>query len=91
MVEQITAAALQGRGAPQWFATGAGRTVAMKTVARAPLVKVWRSDVPESLQRIGSAAEFLKGHGESAALATVSGGFVSSIAASGNRLRSPGQ
>ena len=87
LVEQITAAALQGRGAPQWFATGAGRTVAMKTVARAPLVKVWRSDVPESLQRIGSAAEFLKGHGESAALATVSGGFVSSIAASGNRLR----
>ena len=87
LVEQITAAALQGRGAPQWFATGAGRTVAMKTVARAPLVKVWRSDVPESLQRIGSAAEFLKGHGEPAALATVSGGFVSSIAASGNRLR----
>jgi len=87
LAEQIAAAAFISRGAPEWFACGAGRLIAGKTAAKAPLAKAWREELPGSLQQIGSSKDFLTGHSDPVAMASVSGGFVGSIATSGNRIR----
>lgn len=87
LAEQITAAALLGRRAPPWFAVGAGRTVAVKVAGKAPLAQAWRRTVGDSLQRIGSTADFFGGFADRVAAADVAGGFVGSLATNGSRLR----
>jgi hypothetical protein len=59
LAEQITAAALVGRAAPEWFAQGAGRSVAARIVPKAPLAKEWKRDVGSALTQIGSPADFV--------------------------------
>jgi len=86
LAEQMTAAALLGRGVPAWFAKGAGRAVAMKFEPKAGLVETWRRDLPAAVQRCGSPADFLSGHGDSVAMATVGGGFIAAIMPSVSRL-----
>jgi hypothetical protein len=86
LAEQMTAAALLGRGVPAWFAKGAGRAVAMKFEPKAGLVETWRRDLPAAVQRCGSPADFFSGHGNSMAMATVGGGFIGAIMPSVSRL-----
>ena len=86
LAEQMTAAALLGRGVPAWFAKGAGRAVAMKFEPKAGLVETWRRDLPAAVQRCGSPADFFSGHGDSVAMATVGGGFIGAIMPSVSRL-----
>ena len=86
LAEQMTVAALLGRGAPAWFAKGAGRSVAMKFEPKADLVETWRRDLPTVVQRGGSPADFFAGHGDPVAVAVVGGGFVSAIMPSVSRL-----
>lgn len=80
VAEQIAAAALAGRGAPEWFAQGAGRSLAARIVPKAPLAKEWKRDVGSAVMQIGSPADFVGWLGEPAALAHAAGGFVSSVA-----------
>lgn len=83
LAEQIAAAALAGRGAPDWFAQGAGRSVAVRIVPKASLAKEWKRDVGSALAQIGSPADFVGWLGEPAALAVASGNFVTSVAPPG--------
>lgn len=80
LAEQVAAAALVGRGIPDWFARGAGRSIAMRLVPRAPLAKDWKQDVATALAEIGSPADFTGGHADPAAVATVAGSFVGALA-----------
>lgn len=86
LAEQMAAAAFAGRMVPEWFARGAGRAVAVKVVPKAPLVQEWKRETPAAVARLGSAADFLAGHAESAAAATAAGGFVGGLA-TGARLK----
>lgn len=86
LAEQMTTAALLGRGVPAWFAKGAGRAVAMKFEPKAGLVETWRRDLPAAVQRCGSPADFFAGHGDSVAMATVGGGFIGAVMPSVSRL-----
>ena len=88
LTEQMTAAALLGRGVPAWFARGAGRAVAMKAEPKSDLVKAWRRELSAALERNGSAADFLAGHGDPAAAAVVGGSFVEAIMPTAGRLES---
>ena len=88
LTEQMTAAALLGRGVPAWFARGAGRAVAMKSEPKSDLVKAWRRELPAALERNGSAADFLAGHGDPVAAAVVGGSFVEAIMPTAGRLES---
>ena len=86
LVEQLAGAALAGRMVPEWFARGAGRTLAAKFVTKAPLVQEWKREVPAAVGRLGSAADFLGGHADPVATATAAGGFVGALA-TGTRLK----
>ena len=88
LAEQMTVAALLGRGAPAWFARGAGRAVAMRFEPKAGLVEAWRRDLPVAVQRGCSPADFFAGHGDPVALAALGGGFIGAIMPSISRLES---
>lgn len=77
--EQITAAAFVGRGAPSWFAQGAGRAVAAKVVPRAPVVKAWKQESTEALGHLGAPDDFFGGHAGPVSQAAVGGGFVAAL------------
>lgn len=86
LVEQMTAAALLDRGAPAWFAKGAGRAVAMKFEPKAGLVEAWRRDLPAAVQRGGGPAEFFASRGNGQATTTVGGGFIAALMPTVSRL-----
>lgn len=85
--EQIAAAAFVARGAPAWFAQGAGRTVAMKVAPKAPVVRAWKAEAADAVAKLGSPEDFFGGHAGPVALAAIGGGFVSDLAASPAKLR----
>lgn len=87
VAEQMTAAAFMAAGATEWFASGAGRTVALKVAGKAPRAQAWRQEVPKALAGLSSSTEFLSGNAGPVATATMSGAFVGSLAASGAKLR----
>lgn len=80
LTEQMAAAALLGRGAPAWFARGAGRALATKAAPKAAVVQAWRRQVPEAVARMGSVADVMAGRGDPEAAAGASGGFVTTLA-----------
>ena len=84
LTEQLAAAALLGRGAPAWFARGAGRALAMKAAPKSAVVQSWRRHLPEAVQRMGSAADVMAGRGDQEVLATLWGAFLAAVA-TGNR------
>jgi hypothetical protein len=88
LTEQMTAAALLGRGTPAWFARAAGRAVAMRAEPKAELVEAWRRELPAALQRSGSPADFFAGQGDVATAAVVGGSFIGSLMQSPSRLES---
>jgi len=83
LAEQITAAALSGRGLPAWFCAGAGRAVATKLVPKAALAQAWKRDAGAAVAKLGSAQDFLAGHADPAATNLAAGGFMSSLASAG--------
>jgi hypothetical protein len=85
--EQIAAAAFTGRGAPAWFAQGAGRTVAAKVAPKAAVVKAWKTEAAESLARLAAPEDFFEGHAGPVAQAAIGGGFVSALAPSPAKLQ----
>lgn len=85
--EQIAAAAFVARGAPAWFAGGAGRMAAMKVIPKAPVVKAWRREPFEHLQQLESPEDYFDGRAGAVAIAGIGGGFIPSIAKSESRLR----
>lgn len=87
LTEQMAAAVLLDRGAPAWFARGAGRALAMKAEPKAPLVQGWHRDLPSAVKKVGSGAELLSGQGDPAATATVGGEFVTALAPTPARLK----
>jgi len=87
MAEEIAGAALAGRGLPAWFVRGGSRAVVGKVVPKASVVKEWRSDAGDGARAVGSTADLLKGLGEPTAAASAAGGFVMSLAGTGNRMR----
>jgi len=86
LTEQLAAAALAGRNVPGWFARGAGRALAMRAAPKAAAVQAWKRELPAALQRSGSAADVLAGHGDASATAVVGAAFVGSLAPSPARL-----
>jgi mono/diheme cytochrome c family protein len=86
--EQITAAAFISRGAPAWFAQGAGRAVAMKVAPRAPVAKTWKIEALDAAARLDSPEDFFAGNAGPVAVAAVGGGFVSELSPSPAKLRS---
>lgn len=85
--EQITAAAFVGRGAPAWFAQGAGRTVATKVAPKAAVTKSWKTEASDALARLAAPEDFFGGHAGPVAQAAVGGGFVSALAPSSAKLQ----
>ena len=85
--EQIAAAAFTGRGAPAWFAQGAGRTVAAKVAPKAAVAKAWKTETAEALGRLAAPEDFFAGHAGPVAQAAIGGGFVSAIAPSPAKLQ----
>lgn len=80
LAEQIAAAAFTGRGAPDWFAHGAARSLAVRIVPKAALAKEWKRDAGAAVATIGSTADFLGGHADPAAVAVAACTFVGSLA-----------
>jgi len=86
LTEQMAVAALLGRGVPNWFARGCGRSLAMKAAPKSAVVQKWRRELPEAMQRMGPAADVLDGRAPSQTTAAVAGGFVTPLLATGGRL-----
>lgn len=80
IAEQIAAAALAGRAAPEWFSQGVGRTVGGKLVPKAPLAKDWKRDAGAAVSEIGSPADFVGGLAERASVAVAAGNFLTAVA-----------
>lgn len=88
VTEQMVAAMMAARGAPVWFAEGAGRALAAKAFPKAAGVRAWRAQVTESLATVGSAdAFFADDPAERVAARTVAGAFVGSLVGPGGRMR----
>jgi hypothetical protein len=85
--EQIAAAAFVGRGAPAWFAQGAGRAVAAKVAPKAAVTKAWRTEAADALARLAAPEDFFGGHAGPVAQAAIGGGFVASFASSPAKLQ----
>ncbi len=86
LTEQIAVAALAGRAVPGWFARGAGRALAMRAAPKAATVQAWKRELPQSVQRLGSPADFFAGHGDTAAAGVVGGAFVGALLPGAGRL-----
>lgn len=83
LAEQIAGAALAARGLPAWFCSGAGRAVAARVAAKAPLAQEWKRTTGDSLASLGSAANLFAGRAEPAAAVTAAGAFMTSLATGG--------
>ena len=83
MAEQIAAAALAGRGLPEWFCRGAGRVVAARVEPKATLAAAWKRDAGAAVKELGSATDYFAGRSAPAAAALAGGGFLGSLMSSG--------
>lgn len=86
LAEQITAAALVGRGVPAWFANGAARVTAAKLVPKATLAKSWRAEAADRVSAIRSAADLVAGRADPADATPVAAAF---FGASGGAAKLP--
>jgi hypothetical protein len=86
IAEQLAAATFQARGAPAWFAAGAGRTLATDLVPRAAAARSWREGLPAALEGVGSADAMMSGRCEPGFASTVAGAFLERASGKGSRL-----
>ncbi len=84
---ELAAAAFLARGTPDWFAASAGRAVAMKVEPKSALVKAWRGQASERLQRMRRPAAVVDGTAGPADDALVGGAFLSAASGGGSRLK----
>ncbi|MEO1991215.1 MAG: c-type cytochrome domain-containing protein, partial [Pirellulales bacterium] len=61
IIEQLASVIFLVNGAPEWFAKGAGQSVAMDLVSRASIAQDNRSGLPEALRKVSSCSDFLNG------------------------------
>ena len=88
LTEQVAAASLLARASPQWFASGAGRSLAGRVVASAPLVTAWASqqrNLAEQMTAVGSKERFFADE-PSPAKAAVAAAFVARLDPGGRSL-----
>jgi hypothetical protein len=83
LAEQLTAAALAGRGLPAWFCQGVGRAMASRIVPKAMLVQAWKRDTGAAVKALGSATDYFSGRADPAAAALAGGGFLGGLLGSG--------
>lgn len=83
---ELGAAVFLVRGAPAWFAQGAGRMLAVDIVPQAPLARAARSDLPKTLEKVQTAGGLLAGRADPEAAATVAAAFIDRLSASGSKL-----
>ena len=83
LAEQLTAAALAGRGLPPWFCRGVGRAVASRIAPKSMLAQNWKRDAGAAVKELGSATDYFSGRADPAAAALVGGGFLGSLMGSG--------
>lgn len=83
LAEQITAAALAGRGLPAWFCRGVGRAVASRIAPKAMPAQRWKRDAGAALKELGSATDYFAGRADPAAAALAGGGFLGSLLSTG--------
>ena len=83
---ELGAAVFLTRGAPAWFAEGAGRMLAADVVPKATLAKAARSDLPQALEKIPSAGDLISGRADPQATAAVAAAFLDRLSASGTKL-----
>lgn len=86
ITEQLGAAAFLVRGAPSWFADGAGRVLAADLVPKAPLARASVSDLSGALGKITAPEDVFAGRADPQATATVAAAFVDRLTVSGAKL-----
>jgi mono/diheme cytochrome c family protein len=83
LAEQLTAAALAGRGLPAWFCRGVGRAVASRIVPKAMLVQTWKRDTGAAVKALGSLTDYFSDRADPAAAALAGGGFLGGLLGGG--------
>lgn len=86
IAKELGTAVFLTRGTPPWFAEGAGRVLAADVAPRATATRALRSDLPESIAKVGSCGDILAGRADPQAAATVAAAFLERLTASGERL-----
>jgi hypothetical protein len=86
ITRELGAAVFLARGAPMWFAEGAGGALAADAVPRAPLARALRSDFPEAIGEISSPQDILVGRADPQAVSTVTTAFIDRLSSSGAKL-----
>jgi mono/diheme cytochrome c family protein len=83
LAEQLTAAALAGRGLPPWFCRGVGRAVASRIAPKSMLAQTWKRDAGAAVKELGSATDYFAGRADPSAAALAGGGFLGAVLSSG--------
>jgi cytochrome c553 len=83
LAEQLTAAALAGRGLPAWFCRGVGRAVASRIAPKSMLAQTWKRDAGAAVKELGSATDYFAGRADPSAAALAGGGFLGAVLSSG--------
>ncbi len=87
LVEELGAAAFLARGAPGWFATAAGRAIAVRAVPKSALAKAARSDAAQRLERLRRPESIVAGEASAADTAAVGGAFLAAASGGGSRFK----
>jgi cytochrome c553 len=87
LAEQLTAAALAGRGLPAWFCRGGGRAVASRISPKATLAQAWKRDAGSAVKELGSATDYFADRANPSAAALVGGGFLGALMGGGKLAR----
>lgn len=87
LVEEMGAAAFLARGAPRWFATAAGRAIAVRAVPKSSLAKGARNDAAQRLERLRRPESIVAGEASPADTAAVGGAFLAAASGGGSRYR----
>ena len=82
IVEQLARVIFLVNGAPEWFAEGAGHSIAIDLVSRAPIARETRSSLPEALKKVSSCNDFLSGRVDVQSVAIIASVFLDRLGAS---------
>jgi hypothetical protein len=83
---ELGAAVFLVRGAPAWFAAGAGRVLAADIAPKAPLARAARSELPKAIEKVRAAGDVVAGRADPEAAAMVAAAFIDRLSASGSKL-----
>jgi hypothetical protein len=83
---EVTAASLRSRGAPEWYAEGAGRCVARSLVPKAPMLAVWDDEELVARKALPPSAEGFFEAPISSQQVAVASAMLASVDRQGSRL-----